>query len=220
GGLEFEIEAATETLAERQPPGFVDAGAKRRMNHKLHAAAFVEKALGDNCALRGNGSEDGTSFKDVLNRLRRAGFIQAALFVQPGDGLRNLRHFGRKRDRRNPWQALADLAPKFGHVQRQLLRACRRFAQPERNRWRRSVRIFDQHAAGFAFHPANAPRSVAKKYDVAGVALDGKIFVEGSYNSTFGFSNYRKQRSLRNCPAASDCRQSCPAAGAQLAIHT
>ena len=48
GGLQFEIERAAELLAQRQAPGFVDARAEGRVNHELHAAAFVEEALGDN----------------------------------------------------------------------------------------------------------------------------------------------------------------------------
>ena len=54
GGLQLEIEGAAEALAQRQSPGFVDAAAKGRVDDELHAAAFVEKALGDDGLLRRN----------------------------------------------------------------------------------------------------------------------------------------------------------------------
>src|SRR4051812_9810080 len=81
GCLQLKIEAAAETLAQRQSPSFVDAGAEWSVDDQLHAAAFIEEALGNNCALCGNSSEDGASFKNVLNGLRGAGFIQPTLFV-------------------------------------------------------------------------------------------------------------------------------------------
>ena len=45
GGLQFEIELATETLAQRKAPGPVEAAAIGRMDDELHAAGFVEEAL-------------------------------------------------------------------------------------------------------------------------------------------------------------------------------
>ena len=46
GGLQLEIERAAEALAQRQAPGAIDARAEGRVDHELHAAAFVEEALG------------------------------------------------------------------------------------------------------------------------------------------------------------------------------
>ena len=45
GRLELEVELAAEALAQRQPPGAIDAAAKGRMDHELHAARFIEEAL-------------------------------------------------------------------------------------------------------------------------------------------------------------------------------
>ena len=45
--LQFKIERAAESLAQRQSPGLIDATAEGRMNDELHPAAFVEEALGD-----------------------------------------------------------------------------------------------------------------------------------------------------------------------------
>src|SRR5271170_7810820 len=47
GGLQLEVERTAETFAQRESPGFVDAAAKGRVDYQLHAAAFVEEALGD-----------------------------------------------------------------------------------------------------------------------------------------------------------------------------
>ena len=46
-GLQFEIEAAAEPLAQRQAPGPIDPRAQRRMDHQLHAARLVEEPLED-----------------------------------------------------------------------------------------------------------------------------------------------------------------------------
>ena len=43
--LQLEVELAAEALAQRQPPGAVDAAAEGRMDDQLHAAGFVEEAL-------------------------------------------------------------------------------------------------------------------------------------------------------------------------------
>ena len=46
-GLQFEVEAAAETLAQRQSPGLVDASAEGRVDNQLHPAALVEESFGD-----------------------------------------------------------------------------------------------------------------------------------------------------------------------------
>src|ERR1700757_2830451 len=43
GGLQLEVEAAAEALAQRQAPGLVDPAAEGRVQDELHAAAFVEE---------------------------------------------------------------------------------------------------------------------------------------------------------------------------------
>ena len=45
--LQLEIEFAANALAQRQPPGAVDAAAVGRMDDQLHAADFVEETLDD-----------------------------------------------------------------------------------------------------------------------------------------------------------------------------
>ncbi len=69
GGLQFEIERAAETLSQRESPGFVDASAEGRVDHELHAAAFVEETLGDDRVLRGHRAEHGAACDDVFDGL-------------------------------------------------------------------------------------------------------------------------------------------------------
>ena len=86
GGLQFEVEGAAEALAQRQSPGFVDAAAEGRVNDQLHAAAFVEEALGDDGLLGGDVAQDGAASDDVFDELLGGGSVEAAIVVQPGDG--------------------------------------------------------------------------------------------------------------------------------------
>ena len=74
-------------------------------------------------------------------------------------------------------QHVADLSAAARPLAPKVRRARRGFATPEGNARRRAVRILHQHAAGLAFHAANAPGGVAQQHDVARVALDGEIFV-------------------------------------------
>src|SRR5271154_2841533 len=71
GRLQLEIERAAKSLAQREPPCLVDAAAERSMDHKLHAAAFVEKALGDHCRLGRHGAKHGAARDDVFDELFR-----------------------------------------------------------------------------------------------------------------------------------------------------
>ncbi len=99
GGLQFEIEAAAEALAQRQAPGFVDASAEGSVDHQLHAAAFIEEALGDDGVLRRHGAQDSAALQDVFDSLLGAGVVEAAFFFQPGDGFGNCRLVLRDADR-------------------------------------------------------------------------------------------------------------------------
>ena len=69
GGLELEVEAAAEALAQGEPPGLVDAAAEGRMQDELHAAALVEEALGDDGCEGRHGAEDSAAGDDVSDEL-------------------------------------------------------------------------------------------------------------------------------------------------------
>ena len=88
---------------------------------------------------------------------------------------------------------------------RELIGAPRRFAIPERNGWRRAVRIL--HANAARFHAPDAPGRGAQQEDVARQALDGEIFVQRSDRRAFGFGDHQIVGGLRNGSAGSDGRQ-------------
>src|SRR5260370_42657063 len=75
GRLQFEIKTAAETFAQRQSPRFIDTRAKWSVDDQLHSAAFVEKALGNDCALCRNVAQHRPPFENVLDGLGGAGFI-------------------------------------------------------------------------------------------------------------------------------------------------
>ncbi len=53
------------------------------MDHQLHAAAFIEEALGNDRALGGDIAENGAAFENVLNGLVGGGFVETALLLKP-----------------------------------------------------------------------------------------------------------------------------------------
>jgi hypothetical protein len=86
GRLKLEVEGATEPLAQRQPPGPVDATAEGRVDDKLHPAAFVKKALRDDRLLRGQRAQRGAGLGDIGDDLLGAGLVETTLAHQPSLG--------------------------------------------------------------------------------------------------------------------------------------
>ncbi len=103
-------------FAQGQAPGLIDPSSERRVDHQLHSAAFIEETFGDDCLLRGNGSEHGASLQNVFDHLLGAGVVQATLFFQPSDRFRNLRLAEGNTDRRSVRQPVADLLAQVGYV--------------------------------------------------------------------------------------------------------
>ena len=91
GGLQLEVEAAAEAFAQREAPGLVDAAAEGGVEDELHAAAFVEEALGDDGGFGGDGSEDGAAGDDVGDELVGSAGADAAVVDEPGRWRRRLR---------------------------------------------------------------------------------------------------------------------------------
>ena len=83
GGLQLEVEAAAEALAEGEAPGLVDAASEGGVEDELHAAAVVEEALGDEGGFGGDGSEGGSASDDVVDELAGSRCAEAALFDEP-----------------------------------------------------------------------------------------------------------------------------------------
>src|SRR5580693_5574606 len=131
--LQFEVEPNTETLAQRQSPGLVDAPPKWRVDDKLHSTAFIEEALRNHGRLRWHGTEHCSPLQNVFNRLLRPGIIKSALLFEPPNNSSNFRLCSREADRRSMRQHLTDFFPQSSDVLRKFLSSCRRFPTPERN---------------------------------------------------------------------------------------
>ena len=118
-GLQFEIEAAAEALAQRQSPGFVDAPAERRVDDQLHAAAFVEEALGDDRVSASAPRPAQRGLQECIRsparrRIRRGRILPSATrrCLRPAGLLCETPTGERLR------QAFADFLPQFGDLQR------------------------------------------------------------------------------------------------------
>src|SRR5207245_8363982 len=89
--LQLEIKRAAEALAQRKPPGFVDARAEGSVNDKLHPATLVEEALGNDGRLCGNGSQNGAPGDNVFHGLLGARLIETAFEFEPIHGRGDIR---------------------------------------------------------------------------------------------------------------------------------
>src|SRR5207237_10306911 len=216
-GLQLEIERAAKTLAQRQPPGFVDARAKWGVDDQLHAAALVEKAFGDDGGLRGNSAEHRASSDDVFDGLLGAGLIEAALEFEPIQGRGDIRRYLCFGIWRNARDVGAEFLAPAGDVRGELLGARWSFTTPEGNVGRCSLRVFYEDPP--SLHAPDAPGSVSQQHDVARDALDGKIFIYSADHRPFRVGDHGVQRILGNCAAAGDGGQAAAAAGADHAVH-
>jgi hypothetical protein len=113
GGLQFEIEAAAEALAQREAPGAIDARSERRVDHQLHAAAFVEEAFGHHAGIGGHRAERALAGRTYAMPARRPSAIEPAFVGNRAAG--------------------GDLRAQCRHLVREFARAPGRFAAPERN---------------------------------------------------------------------------------------
>src|ERR1700739_367946 len=81
--LQFQIEGAAKALAQREAPSAIDARSERRVDDKLHSAAFVEEALGDYFFLGRNRAQHSAAGDNVLHKLFRAGAVERAFPLKP-----------------------------------------------------------------------------------------------------------------------------------------
>src|SRR5438270_11739131 len=81
-GLKLKIKGPAKSFAQRKSPRLVNPPPKRSMNHQLHAAAFIEKPLRDNCSLSGNGAQNRASRENIFHNLFRSALIQATFLFQ------------------------------------------------------------------------------------------------------------------------------------------
>ncbi|MNI15292.1 hypothetical protein D3C73_685880 [compost metagenome] len=151
GGLQFEVEGATETLAQGQAPGAVDAAAERRVNDQLRAAGLVEKALHQQCVLGWQGTQRLPRTGQVIHQLFGAGDVQTQGLGQPVERWLQVTW-------RSPQQVI-ELCLQARHRRGQFGTAPRCFTEPERNGRRLALGILDPDFAGF--HPQDPIGRVA-----------------------------------------------------------
>ena len=172
--------ACSSKLKERQkrlrsasPQARLMRDSERRMHDQLHAAAFVEEALGDHGVCRWAARPAPPARLARTRRPARRPPVEPAFRDQELDA----------RPRRS---AISSRSSR--HFLRKLERPARRFAAPERNRRRRAMRILHAHAA--RLHALDPPGSGAQQEHIARQALDREIFVERADHRAFRLGDH------------------------------
>src|SRR5215510_13537830 len=100
------------------------------MRHQLHSAAFIEESLRDNRLLRRYGTKHGLACQHILDNLLGTTLIQCTFLLEPA------KYCALGAERISGRHPIIDIAPKAGHLSRQLCRARWGFAPPKGNvRW-------------------------------------------------------------------------------------
>ena len=177
--LQLEVELAAKALAQRQPPGAVDAAAIGRVDDQLHAAGRVEEALEHDRVLRRQAFQRRVRRGQIFDQLARGRFVDADLVDQPAQGA----FAGRI-----GCQARRDRRPQAGHRCGELVAATGRLAEPERDIGLHAMGVL--HANRTTLDPQNAVGGVAELEDVAGHALDGEVLVHGADHLVLGLQHH------------------------------
>ena len=80
--LQFKVETAAEAFAQRQSISTIDPRTEGRMNHQLHATAFIKEAFKHQTVLRRQFAEHDSGRTQIINQLPRCGFTQLMLLHQ------------------------------------------------------------------------------------------------------------------------------------------
>ncbi len=134
--LQLKVESDTEALAKGEAPGPVNPGAKGGVHDKLHAARLIKEAFEHHICVCRHESEGIARSPQVVDDLHRAEVIEAAFVLQTlAEALRFV-------------EARFDITAQAAYFLRKLDGPAGCFADPERNRWRSAVGVFDPHLAG------------------------------------------------------------------------
>ena len=204
GGLQLEVEADAEALAQGEPPGAVDARAEGGVHDEMLVAGLIEEALEDDVRVRGDDAERHVRGVHVVEELRGAERVEAAGFVQ---------HLPRRLD---VGRAGGDVASQGAHLGRELDGAARRLAQPEGDRGGRALGVLDAHGAGL--DALDAPGGGPEQEDVAGHALDGPVLVDGPDEGAVGLGDDAVVAQLGDRAAVGERLHARAAAGADDAV--
>ena len=205
-GLQLEIEAAAEALPQGEPPGPVDPAPERRVQHELHPACLVEEPLDHDRLLRRDHAEDLLRGSEILDHLARGGLREPRdLATHPRHGRLGIR------------EPIGDVLAQPRHGLRQLRRARRRLADPERDGRRLPLRVHDPHLARLDL--ANEIGGVAELEDVARHALDREVLVERADERVGGLEHHPVVADVGDGPSRRYRRESGAATGPQPAVH-
>ncbi len=181
--LQFEVEAAAEALAQRQAPCLVQAATEGCVQDELLAAAFVEKAFGNDGLLGRHGAKHAAPGDDVGDELQRSGITDEALAFEPGDAVAHLRmkrtgceqvrslragEVQVNRRRLHTACLAIDLRTQITNAITERLGSLRGFPFPEGDARRCAMRILNQYLA-LGVDALDAPACVAEQNDVAGM---------------------------------------------------
>ena len=175
------------------------------MNHKLHAAAFVEKSFRDHRILRRDCAQHCAAGDNIFNSLFGASTVESAFLFQPIDSGRGLRKSATNVTRRDAFRERVDFLSYFANLLGKFHGARRSFTQPERNTGSRSLGVFHGNRAGL--HAANAPRSVSEKNDIAAQTFDREVFIYGANYEVLRLRDDGVKSIIGNRAAAGDGRE-------------
>ena len=202
-GLQLEVEADAEALAQGEAEAAVDPSAEGSVDDELHAAGLVEEPLEHEVLPGGEAAEGEARGGEVADGHRGGLPVDAGVLHEPVHG--PVRFTGGEQS----VEALSDLRD----LGAELVGAGRRLAQPERHRRRRAVRVDDPYDAGL--DAADAPRRRAEEEDVAGGRLDRPVLVHRADERVVGVGEHAVVGGLGDGAAAGERGQ----AGAPLAPH-
>ena len=215
GGLQFEIEAATETLAQRQPPGFVDAAAERAVDDELHRAGFIEEAFDAQDGGGGQEAERDLRMQKVLGKLACGAGVEFHFAAKPVDGAAQACFDGLAAFALG--EALRQGFAQTRHAGGKFIAAPRRLADPERDRGRCALRVF--HAQPVGFHLQDAIGRVTKLEHVAAQAFDREILMYRADNRAGRFQHHEVISGVGNGAAGAERGEPGAASGAQGSVH-
>ncbi len=199
GRLKLEVKGTTEALSERQAPRPVHPDPQRRVQDELHAASFVEEALGHNRPCRRQGAQGLGPGSDIGQHLLGTGVIQTALIDKESGGPGPSRCL----DARGP--PLQNPPADGGHLVRKLRSPSGSLTSPKRHRGGGAVGILNPYATGL--DPADLPRACPQQKDVTGHAFDREILIDGSDRRALRLGRHQVIGIVGNGPSGRDRRQ-------------
>ena len=193
--LQLEVERHAEPLAQRQAERPVDPTAVGRVHHQVHALRVVEEPLEHEVGVGGDDAQHRAAGGQVVDDLIDRGVVERGGRRQPGPGAVGVAD----------GEVAVERGPQLGDLVRQLGRARRGLAGPERDGGRLAVGVDHPHDAGA--HLADLPRVGAEQEDVAGHRLDRPVLVDGADEHVVGLEHHPEVADLGDGAARGQRRQ-------------